>query len=138
MNGMAAIDQLMSIEVNYDPGLKVGVQIFDDSGISPALLLLPGNVNGVMPMLNVIDTLYRLQFTPAAVGSYIFRKAVYTDDSYLTLAPDYSRASESVQVVDVAALILNANLAMYNIPGSVGAAIALGAKQPVDFVGYVD
>ena len=138
MNGMAALNQALSIEVNYDPGLFVGVTIFDDSGAAPAQLFPVGNVNGVMPMLNVIDTLYRLKFTPTAVKSYIFRKAVYTDNTYTTLAADYSRASESVQVVDVAALILNATLANYSNPGSVGAGIASGAKQPVDFVGYID
>ena len=138
MNGMAAVNQLLSIEVNYDPGVFVGVTIYDDSGSVPAQLILPGNVNGVMPMLNVVDTLYRLQFTPTAAKSYIFRKAVYTDNTYTTLSPDYSRSSESVQVVDMAALVLNATLANYSNPGSVGAGIAAGAKQPVDFIGYVD
>ena len=138
MNGIAAINQLFSIEVNYDPGVFVGCTIFDDSGTTPAQLFPAGNVNGVMPMLNVVDTLYRMQFVSTTPKSYIFRKAVYTDGTYTTLSPDYTRASESIQTVDMAALILNSTLANYSNPGSVGAGIAAGSKQPVEFVGYID
>lgn len=96
--GIALVNQSISIEVNFDPGLSVGLTIFDDSGASPV------QVGSIVPMLNVIDTLYRAKFTPAQAKSFIFRKAVYTDGTFTVLS-DYSRSSEAVQVVDLPTLL---------------------------------
>jgi hypothetical protein len=98
MSGSIFLNTPVTIEVNYESGLYVGLIIYDDSGLTPVQLLPVGNINGVMPMLNVTDTLYRAKYTPLSVGTLLFRKAVYTDGTYTTLHPDYSRASEALQV----------------------------------------
>lgn len=108
---LALINTPLSLEVNYDSGLFVGLTIYDDSGLAPVQVLPVGNINGVMPMLNVVDTLYRAKLTPTSSGTFIFRKAVYTDGTYTVLSPDYSRSSESAQVVNLNTVLTNlANL----------------------------
>ena len=99
MNGVAQLGLPITIEVNYDSGLSVGMTVLDDSGIAPA------QVGAIIAMTPVTDTLYRAKFTPAAAKSYIFRKAVYTDGTFATLAPDYPRASESIQVLDFSSFL---------------------------------
>lgn len=95
MNGMANVGQALSVEVNYAPTLFVGMTIFDDSGVSPVQL------GAILPMLNVISALYRAKYTLPYVGTFIFRKAVYTDGTFTALDPNYSESSESVQGVNL-------------------------------------
>lgn len=102
---LALINTALSLEVNYDPGLFVGLTIYDDSGVTPVQVLPVGHINGVLPMLNVVDTLYRAKLIPAVAGNYIFRKAVYTSGTYLALDPNYSKSSEAAQIVDLNTVI---------------------------------
>lgn len=94
MQGQANVDALIGIEINFDHGLFVGMKVFFDDGSGPV------QQGGVLPMANLLDTLYVASFTPAVVGVYYFYKQVYTDDTYTTVDTDYSENSESIQVID--------------------------------------
>lgn len=86
----------LSFEVTFDnPSLHVAMSVYDDSGVTPTL------ISGPLPMLNVVGNTYRAKFTGASGKNYIIFKAVYTDNSFTTLSPDYSQGSESIVVQDI-------------------------------------
>ncbi len=70
--------------------LDVGMSVYDDSGPTPVL------VAGPTAMLLVANYTYRGKFTVDLNKNYVIIKAVYTDDTYETLSPDYAQGSESV------------------------------------------
>lgn len=132
MNGIGQVGISVTIEVNYDPGLFVGMTVYDDSGGSPV------QIGSIISMLNVVDTLYRAKYTPTQEKSFIFRKAVYTDGTFTTLDNNYSRASESLQVLDIAGVVLNAVLNNYQNAGSVGQAITAAGQATPNVIGYIE
>lgn len=86
----------LSFEVTFDqPGLHVAMSVYDDSGVSPVLLLSP------FAMTLVHGNTYRGKFTGEHGKNYIVIKAVYTDGTFMTLSPDYSQGSESVVARDL-------------------------------------
>ena len=89
---LAPANVSLSFEVTYDrDDLFVGMSVYDDSGLSPVL------IQGPSAMLNVVGNTYRGKFVADPEKSYIIFKAVYTDETFLTLSPDYSQASESIR-----------------------------------------
>lgn len=94
MQGQANLGELLGVEINFDSGLSVGMKVFFDDGSGPL------QQGGVIPMTNLLDTLYVASYTPAVVGVYYFYKQVYTNNSYNTVDTNYSQNSESVQVID--------------------------------------
>lgn len=82
----------LSFEVTFDRNdLHVGMSVYDDSGVSPVL------VQGPSAMLNVVGNTYRGKFTALDTLSYIIFKAVYTDNTFMTLDSNYSQGSESIK-----------------------------------------
>lgn len=80
----------ISCEVTFDSGaLDVAMSVFDTTSGTPIL------VSGPTAMALVVDYTYFGIFTPVAGHSYVVLKAVYTDDTYTTLDPNHSQASES-------------------------------------------
>lgn len=124
----------LSFEVTYDSALlNVAMSVYDDSGNSPVL------VQGPLKMEVIVANTYRGRFVPSAAKPYVIFKAVYTDDTYTTLHPDYSQGSESIRAEDFAALVLNPLIADYQLHGSVGAAIAKCSESAAtDLLGTVD
>jgi hypothetical protein len=109
----------LSIEVTYqDPGLNVGMRVFDDSGVTPTL------VGSTIAMLNWEGNSYRAQIASLTPGRYLIRKAVYTDNTLAVIDPSYSESSEAIRVDDLAGLVLDALIASYQNVGSVGEAIS--------------
>lgn len=87
----------LSFEVTFDdPSLNVAMSVYDDSGLSPAL------VSGPAAMANVVGNTYRGKFTADPGISYIIFKAVYTDNTFVTLHPDYAAGSESIRAEIIA------------------------------------
>lgn len=86
----------LSFEVTFDsPSLNVAMSIFDDTGASPVL------ISGPLVMTHVVNNTYRGKFTGAEFKNYIIIKAVYTDNTFTTLSPDYSQGSESIVVQNI-------------------------------------
>jgi hypothetical protein len=113
----------LSFEVTFDsPDLYVGMAVIDDSGVSPFLV-------SVIPMQNIYGNTYRAKFTPSAGKSYLFNKAVYTDNTYTIFDDDYSQGSESIRADDIAGIVLNPSIYSYQIVGSVGQAILLASTR---------
>jgi hypothetical protein len=80
----------ISCEVTFDSGaLDVAMSVFDTTNGSPVL------ASGPTAMDLVVDSTYFGIFTPLPGHSYVVVKAVYTDDTFATLDPNYSQASES-------------------------------------------
>lgn len=80
MNGEVPAGQPASIEVSYsDPGLFVGLQLFDDSGVSPVA------VGAIIPMLNWAGVAYRAKVSGVANKWYLYQIAAYTDNTYTTV-----------------------------------------------------
>lgn len=108
-----------SFETTFDTsGLFVAMRVFDDSGGSPV------QVGAPIPMAVYYGSSYRGKFTPTEEKSYVVHKAVYTDGTYATLHPDYGQSSDAFRAVDFAGILLDAMIASYQDPGSVGEAIA--------------
>ena len=84
----------LSFEVTFDsPSLHVAMSVYDVTGASPSL------VQGPTAMTIVVGNTYQGKFHPTINGkSYVIFKAVYTDNSFTTLSPDYSQGSESIIV----------------------------------------
>lgn len=127
----------LSFEVTYDsPTLDVGMTVFDDSGLSPI------QVGSILAMDNFKGNSYRAKFTATSGKSYLFHKAVYTDNTFTTIDDNYSQASESIRADDIAGIVLDAPIASYETPGSVGEAIATAANtippSPVDLTLEID
>ncbi len=81
----------VSCEVTFDsPDLDVGMSVYDDSGPSPVLL------SGPTAMILVANYTYRGKFVAGLNKNYIVIKAVYTDETFTTLDPNYSQGSESI------------------------------------------
>jgi hypothetical protein len=88
---LAPADVPLSFEVTFDANdLHVGMSVYDDTGLTPIL------VAGPSAMTLVADYTYRGKFTAADGRNYIIIKAVYTDDTFSTLNPNYSQGSESI------------------------------------------
>lgn len=82
--------QPVSIEVSYsDPGLFIGVQIYDDSGSSPVA------VGSVIPMSNWVGVSYRAKFTGAAGKWYLYQIAAYIDDTFAMIDENQPEGSGS-------------------------------------------
>ena len=129
MQGLVELNKPVTLEVNFDPGKFVGLTVYNCStGV-------PIQFGAVIPMLAVEYTLYAVNFTPTAVGPWLFQKNVYTDGTYAVIDTGYATGSETLQVLDIAGIFLNALLAMYQNPGSVGAALSAGTGTvPTQFV----
>jgi hypothetical protein len=85
---IAPPDTAIGFEVTFDsPSLFVAMRIFDDLG---------AQVGAPIPMLNVYGNTYRGFFTPSLDTGYLIHKAVYTDESLITLHPDYAPGSETI------------------------------------------
>lgn len=81
----------LSFEVTFDdPGLDVGMAVFDTSAGSPV------QVGSVLPMTLVYGNTYFAKFNPSEGASYVLIKGVYTDETFVTLSPDYAQGSESI------------------------------------------
>lgn len=108
----------LSFEVTFDNNaLDVGMVVYDTTS-SPVL------VSGPTAMTLVAGTTYAGNFTGTANKCYTVIKSVYTDNTLTSLNPAYLAGSESVRSDDIAGIFLNAILASYTVPGSVGVAIA--------------
>jgi hypothetical protein len=81
-----------SFEVTFDnAALNVAMSVYDNTGGSPSL------VAGPLVMPNISGTYtYEAKFTPVGGKTYVIVKAVYTDDTYTVLSPNYSQGSESI------------------------------------------
>lgn len=87
---LVSTERELSFEITFDSStLDVGMSIYDDSGVSPVLVL------GPVSMDNVVGNLYRAKFTPEFGKSYLVFKAVYLDNTFTTLNTDYNSGSES-------------------------------------------
>lgn len=92
---IAPANDTCSYEVTFDANnLHVAMSVYDVTGGSPVL------VQGPTAMPLVADYTYSGKFTAAIGHQYVMIKAVYTDNSFATLSPDYSQGSESVVGVD--------------------------------------
>lgn len=88
---LAPAGVVLSCEVTFDRNnLPVAMSVYDDSGANPVLLLSP------FAMALVAGNTYRGKFTGDPGKNYIVIKAVYTDDTFLTLDDNYSQGSESI------------------------------------------
>lgn len=86
----------LSFEVTFDSdSLDVGMSVYDTTGPSPSL------VQGPDAMVNVLAGTYVGKFTPLSGRSYVLVKAVYTNNTFGTLSPDYSQGSESIIAQDI-------------------------------------
>jgi hypothetical protein len=132
MQGIAQVGSAITLEVNFNPSLDVGLLVYNCSTGTPV------QYGAIIPMVAVDYTLYAVNFTLPSVGTWLFQKNVYTDNTYTVIDNTQPTGSESILVVDFAGILLNATLNNYMNLGSVGAAIAMAAKQPVDFIGFVD
>ena len=91
MNAIVPFGFPASVEVTYsDPSLFVGLQLYDDSGVSPIA------VGSIIPMLNWIGSSYRAQVSGTQGKWYIYRIAVYTDGTYTTVDSDQPNGSGSM------------------------------------------
>lgn len=80
-----------SFEVTFDANnLHVAMSVYDVTGSTPTL------VQGPSAMQLVADYTYQGKFTPDAGSKYVIIKAVYTDNTFGTLSPDYAQGSESI------------------------------------------
>lgn len=103
MNGIAQVGLPILREVNYPPGLYVGMTVLDPAGAQIGALIPMNNVTDSVTTFK--DTLYLASYTPPTVGNIVLRCAVYTDNTYTALDPDEGRSSEAHQVVDLSKLI---------------------------------
>jgi hypothetical protein len=78
-------------------GLFVGVKIFKTTSGSPVQVTgLPGMVNNILPMPNVlVSNTYAVNFTGAPFQNYLFLFDVYTDDTYTAVNGAYAEQSRS-------------------------------------------
>jgi len=107
----------LSFEVTYDaPDLFVAMEVWDVSGVSPALV-------DTLPMANLSGNTYYAKFTPVAGKTYVVNKAAYTDDTYSTRDGVHAEGSESFTARDIAALVLDVLMSDHIEMGSVGEAI---------------
>lgn len=78
-------------EVTYDsPSLAVAMSVYDVTTGSPVL------VQGPTAMANVVGNTYFGHFTPVQGHQYVIFKAVYVNNSFLSLSTNYSQGSESI------------------------------------------
>lgn len=81
----------LTFEVTFDSNsLNVGMSVYDTTGPSPIL------EQGPSAMTNVVGATYIGKFNPTTGHSYLIFKAVYTDNTFETLSPNYLAGSESI------------------------------------------
>ena len=86
----------LSFEVTFDSdSLNVAMSVYDTTSGSPIL------VQGPLAMASVYASTYFGRFTGLSGRTYVLVKAVYTDNTFTTLSPDYAQGSESIAVVDI-------------------------------------
>lgn len=71
----------------------VALSVYDDTGLTPVLLLSPTAMN------QVTSNAYSGKFTPAAGKLYVVFMAVYTDATFTTLDNSFKTAEQAVPVV---------------------------------------
>jgi hypothetical protein len=88
---VAPISVPLSFDVTFDePGLPVAMTVYSLSG-TPTL------VQGPTAMVNVSDNTYVGSFSSSLPGvAFLIIKAVYTDNTFATLSPNYSQGSETI------------------------------------------
>lgn len=85
----------LTFEVTFsNPSLPAAMSVYDTTGMSPVL------VSGPTAMPNIVGNTYYGKFTASNNKSYVILKAVYTDDTFETLDPNYSQGSESIVVTN--------------------------------------
>lgn len=83
----------LGFEVTFDSNsLEVAMRVFDDLGVQ---------VGSPIQMINVFGNTYRGFFTPDDVKGFLIQKAVYTDNTYTTLDPNYSQGSETIIAIRI-------------------------------------
>jgi hypothetical protein len=86
----------LSFEVTFDsPILDVAMSVYNTTGGSPQL------VQGPTAMSLLVGNTYFGKFNPDVNKSYVIVKAVYTDETFTTMSPNYSQGSESIYAQDV-------------------------------------
>ena len=107
--------------VTFDsPGLNVAFRIFDSSGAP---------VTAWAAMSNYDGNSYQALYTFLGTGAFSIKKVVFVDVDFTTRDTNYSEADETVQVVDVAALVLDVMISDHETIGTVGGAIATGGTN---------
>lgn len=122
---------LLPFEATFDiPGLNVAMTVYDMS-VNPAAI-----VAGPVAMENTTGATYIGKFTLQAGRAYLIYKAVYTDNTFATLDPNYSQSSETVQGggVDISYVVPNIALTSKTFVALPNVAIALrNWLQPMVF-----
>src|ERR1700722_19227135 len=87
-----------TLSVNYAAsGLFVGAKIFDMTSGTPVQITgLPGMVNNILPLANVlVSNTYAVNFTGAPNKNYLFQFDVYTDDTYTAINGIFAEQSKA-------------------------------------------
>lgn len=80
-----------SVEVSYsDPGLFIGLQLYDDSGLTPT------PVGAVIPMLNWAGVAYRAKVSAPSNTYFLYRIAAFTDVTYTVEDANQPQGSGSI------------------------------------------
>lgn len=72
---------------------RVALSVYDDTGLTPVLLLSPVQMN------QVSDNVYSGKFTPQAGKLYVVFMAVYTDATFTVLDNSFKTAEQAFSVV---------------------------------------
>lgn len=88
---LAPVGVSLTFEVTFDSNsLNVAMSVYDTSSTNPVLL------QGPTAMTSIVGNTYIGKFTPPLTRPYMILKAVYTDNTFATLSPNYAQGTESI------------------------------------------
>lgn len=122
---------ILPYEATFDlPGLFAAMTVYDLT-VNPAVI-----VAGPAAMENTTGATYVGKFTAQPGKAYLIYKAIYTDGTFVTLDPNYSQSSETIQGggVDISYVVPNIALTSKTFVALPNVAIALrNWLQPMVF-----